>query len=201
MKKTQSNYLALVLARSGSKRLKDKNILKLGGSPLISITLRKLIKIKHLFSDILISSDCPKIEKIVNSFNLLFLKRPKYLSNSKTTSEKSALHALKYYIKKHKKIDYVVLFQVTSPFRENTTIYKALKLSKKYPKKQIVGVDKNTLKPNGVIYITPNYFLKKKFSFSEKNFFPLKTQNQKESLDIDTLDDFMKAKELIKKDL
>ena len=162
---TPSKYLALILARKGSKRLKNKNILKLRGNSLTAITLKKLHKVRYLFSDILVSSDCPKIKKITKDHNLLFLQRPKNLSGDKISSEKSALHALNFYIKNYKKIDYIVLFQVTSPFRENSTICKAIRLSKKYPNKQIVSVDKKSLKPNGVIYVTPNYFLKKKKVF------------------------------------
>jgi CMP-N,N'-diacetyllegionaminic acid synthase len=193
-----SKYLALVLARKGSKRLKNKNILKLGGNSLTSITLKKLQKVSHLFSDILVSSDCPRIKKITKDHNLLFLQRPKKLSGDKISSEKSALHALNYYIKNYKKIDYIALFQVTSPLRKNSTIYKAIKLSKKCPDKQIVAVNKKTLKPNGVIYITPNCFLTKKYSFSEKKFVPLKIQSKKESLDIDTVKDFRLAKKYFK---
>jgi CMP-N,N'-diacetyllegionaminic acid synthase len=96
-----NKYLALVLARKGSKRLKNKNILKLGGNSLTSITLKKLQKVRYLFSDILVSSDCPRIKKITKDHNLLFLQRPKKLSSDKTSSEKSALHALNYYIKNY----------------------------------------------------------------------------------------------------
>ena len=53
----KKNYLALVLARKGSRRLKNKNVLKLGSKPLISWTLDNLKKISHLFDDILVSSD------------------------------------------------------------------------------------------------------------------------------------------------
>ena len=85
----------------------------------------------------------------------------------------AALHAIKYYKKKYRFINYIVLFQVTSPFRKNSTIKKAIKLSKKFPNKQIVGVNKKNLKPNGVIYLTPISLLKKFNSFSYKNFTPL----------------------------
>ena len=44
----KKNYLALVLARKGSRRLKNKNVLKLGSKPLISWTLDNLKKISNL---------------------------------------------------------------------------------------------------------------------------------------------------------
>ena len=48
--------LAIIPARSGSKRLKNKNFKLLGGKPLINYTVENLIKSK-LFETIHISSD------------------------------------------------------------------------------------------------------------------------------------------------
>ena len=193
----KKKYLALVLARKGSRRLKNKNILKLGSKPLISWTLYNLKKIQYLFDNILVSSDSDEIKKITKKNSLLFLKRPTYLSKSKTSSESSALHAINYYQKKYNQIKYVILFQPTSPFRKNSTIKKILKLSLKHPNKQIVSVNNKTSRPNGLIYLTPLKTLKKYKSFSYKNFLPLITKSRKETLDIDTRYDFKIAKKYI----
>ena len=194
----KKNYLALILARKGSKRLKNKNILKLSYKPLVLRTIKNLKKIKNLFIDILVSSDSKQIEIFSKKENILFFKRPKNLSSSKVTSEKSAIHAVKNYINKFGSVDYVILFQPTSPFRRNSTIRKTIKLSKKFPRKQIVGVDPKSKKPNGVIYLTPFNVLKKKNSFKVKNFVPLVIKSKKESIDIDTKEDFVKAKKYLK---
>jgi len=196
--KNKANYLALVLARKGSKRLKNKNILKLNKKPLILRTLENLNKIKYLFNDILVSSDSGKIEKISKKINISFLKRPNYLAHGKVSSEAAALHAINFYKKKNKLINYIVLFQVTSPFRKNSTIKKAIKLSKMFPNKQVVAVNKKNLEPNGVIYLTPISLLKKFKCFSYKNFIPLVINSKKESLDIDYKIDFEKAKKYLK---
>jgi len=196
--KNKKNYLALVLARKRSKRLKNKNILKLDKKPLTLRTLENLKKIKYLFNDILVSSDSSTIEKISKNINVLFLKRPNYLAHGKVSSEAAALHAINFYKKKNRFINYIVLFQVTSPFRKNSTIKKAIKLSKTFPNKQIVGVNKENLEPNGVIYLTPISLLKKFKSFSYKNFIPLIINSKKESLDIDYKTDFLKAKKYLK---
>ena len=193
----KKNYLALVLARKGSRRLKNKNILKLGSKPLISWTLYNLKKIQYLFDNILVSSDSDEIKKITKKNSLLFLKRPTYLAKSKTSSESSALHAINYYQKKYNQIKYVILFQPTSPFRKNSTIKKIFKLSLKHPNKQIVSVNNKTSRPNGLIYLTPIKTLKKYKSFSYKNFLPLITKSRKETLDIDTSYDFKIAKKYI----
>lgn len=199
MFKTKKKYLALILARRGSKRLKNKNILKLGKKRLISITLENLIKVKYLFNDILISSDSKIVEKITKQKKLIFVKRPKYLAHGNVSSEAATIHAIKFYNKKFGPVDYVVLFQVTSPFRKNSTVKKAIKLSKKYSNKQVVGVNKKNLKPNGVIYITPIKLLQKLNSFSHKNFVPLIIGSKKESLDIDYKKDFLQAEKFLNK--
>jgi CMP-N-acetylneuraminic acid synthetase len=193
----RNNYLAIILARKGSKRLKNKNILKFGRQPLISRTIKNLKKIKHLFKDIVVSSDSKKIEKISKKEKVLFIKRPKYLSNSSATSEKSTLHLIKIYQKKYAKINYVILCQPTSPLRRNVTIKKVINLSKNFPKKQIVGVDLKK-KPNGVIYLSPVKMLEKGASFSARGFIPFVIKSKKESIDIDTKEDFLNAKKYLK---
>ena len=193
----KKKYLALVLARKGSRRLKNKNVLKLGSKPLISWTLDNLKKISNLFDDILVSSDSNIIKQITKKSGLLFLKRPDYLAKSKTTSESSAIHAVNFYQKKYHEIEYVILFQPTSPLRKNSTIKKVLNLSSRYPNKQIVSINDQSSKPNGLIYLTPVKILKKHRSFSYKNFVPLITKSKKEAIDIDTSYDLKIAKKHI----
>lgn len=192
-------YLALVLARKGSRRLKNKNILKLGSKPLISWTLSSLKKNKDLFDDVLVSSNSDKIKKITEKYGFLFIKRPNYLSKNTTSSEDSAIHAINYYRKINYKIKYVILFQPTSPFRNNSTIKKTFKLSLKYPNKQIITVNQKDLKANGSIYISPIKILKKFISFSNKNYIPMVIKSKKESIDINSKKDFIEAKKFLNK--
>ena len=133
-------------------------------------------------------------------YGFKYLKRPKNLATKNTSSESAAIHAANYYKKNFGSFDYIILFQSTSPFRTKKTILRAINLSKKYPNKQIVSVNKTIQKkstPNGVIYITPFEKLKKYNSFSYKNFFPLYVSSKKESLDIDTIEDFKLAQKYV----
>tara|TARA_B100002019_G_C21126390_1_gene526027 strand:+ start:193 stop:804 length:612 start_codon:yes stop_codon:yes gene_type:complete len=199
LKQKRKKYLALILARKNSKRLKNKNIKVLGKKPLIVITLDNLIRIRSLFEDIIVSSDSKIVEKYTKQRKVTFIKRPANLALSRTSSEKSAIHSIKRYEKKFSKIDYIILFQATSPFRKNSTIKKIIDLSKKYPNDQIVTVsDSITKKPNGVLYLTPKDTLFKKKNFSCKNFKPYLIKSKKESLDINTYEDFKIAKKMIK---
>ena len=197
----KKKYLALVLARKNSLRLKNKNILKLGKFPLVIHSFKQIVKAKSLFVDVLVSSDSLKIKKYTLRYGFKYLKRPKNLATRKISSAKAAIHAANYYKKMYGNFDYIVLFQPTSPFRTKKTILRAINLSKRYPNKQIVSVNNANQKkkiPNGVIYITSIKKLAKYNTFSYKNFFPLYVSSKKESLDIDTIEDFKLAQKYVK---
>ena len=116
----KKKILALILARKNSKRLKNKNVYKLGNKPLVTWTFNILKKknIRRLFTDIIVSTDSNKIKKL--SENYKFLSpwiRPKNLSGQFISSESSAINALKWYEKNIKKVDAIFLFQPKTPFR------------------------------------------------------------------------------------
>ena len=55
--------ICVIPARSGSKRLKNKNIKFFNGKPIISYAI-KIAKASKLFSRIIVSTDCKKIKRI-----------------------------------------------------------------------------------------------------------------------------------------
>jgi pseudaminic acid cytidylyltransferase len=57
----------IIPARSGSKRIKNKNIQKINGIPLIGITI-EIAKKSGLFKRIIVSTDCPKISSIAKKY-------------------------------------------------------------------------------------------------------------------------------------
>jgi CMP-N,N'-diacetyllegionaminic acid synthase len=201
----RKKILALVLARKGSSRLKNKNLLTLKDKPLIEWTFKKLNKknIRKLFVDILISTNSHKILDLSKKYNFLSpWLRPKIYSTKFSTSEASALHALKWYEKNIQKVDGIFLFQPTTPFRMDNKITLAVKMFLKY-NKQIVSVcskntykfDKNSI--NGSIYLSPVSILKNFESFTKKGFIPLKMCTYLENIDIDTKVDFDSAIKLL----
>jgi CMP-N-acetylneuraminic acid synthetase len=201
----KKKILALVLARKGSIRLKSKNILKLNNKPLVQWTFDKLNekKIRKLFTNVLVSTDSLEIKNISNKYKFLSpWLRPKKLCTKSSTSESAALHALIWYEKNIEKIDGLFLFQPTSPFRDNKKIISAIKIFLK-TNKQVVSVCSKKLNKsnkksiNGSMYLTPINILKKHKTFSERGFVPLKMTSELENIDIDTLEDFDKAKKLL----
>ena len=58
------NTLCVICARGGSTNLKNKNIEKINGKPLIYYTIRQAQKSK-IFDSIVVSTDSKKIQKFL----------------------------------------------------------------------------------------------------------------------------------------
>ncbi len=76
--------IALIPARSGSKRIKNKNILRLGKKPLMINSL-ELCKNSKIFDKIHLSTDSKKYSKIAKKFGCLGLGVMPPSVNSKTS--------------------------------------------------------------------------------------------------------------------
>ena len=215
----------LILARKNSKRIKNKNLLKLNNKTLIELTIdfvKKIAPLKH----IIFSTDSEKMRKIANNLGVKTpWLRPKNLSLDNTSSYKTSIHAIKWYENKFNKIDAVVLFQPTSPFRSKKHFENALKKFKKNPKIPLVSVKKvgltgdkilikknkymtyftnkkdkvNTFIPNGSFYIIEKKALIKNKSFYANKMNYYEMFDNLMNIDIDTPDDYLMAKKLSSK--
>ena len=63
--------IAIIPARQGSKRIKEKNIKKFLGKPIISYTIKK-VKSSKLFDYVVVSTDSLKIKKFQKSLEQKF---------------------------------------------------------------------------------------------------------------------------------
>ena len=123
------NCLVVIPARGGSKGIKDKNIKLLSGKPLINYTIEEARKVFD-DSQIYISTDSKQIKSIVevSGLKVPFI-RPKELATDTANSRDVLLHAINYYEKNNNSIiDFVILLQPTSPFRNATNIIESLGL-------------------------------------------------------------------------
>lgn len=162
--------IALVPARSGSKRIKNKNIKYFFSKPMISRTLENIKKIKY-FNKIAVSSDSNKILNIAKKSSVDFLiKRKKNLSNDKSPIDDVIRHAVNFLEKKKNyKIKTVACFFPCNPFLQKKDFLKALKILKQNPNHFIMTINKFKHP------IERSYVLKKnKFIF----FSNLKNQNR-----------------------
>lgn len=78
--------IAMIPARMGSQRLKQKNLREVGGIPLITRAIRKC-KAADCFSEIWVNSEHPDFGKIAESEGVSFHQRPAELANNVATSE------------------------------------------------------------------------------------------------------------------
>ena len=77
--------IGIILARAGSKRIKNKNIKTFFGKPLIYYSIETAKKTK-IFDKIYVSTDSKKIKNIAEKYGAIVLKlRPKKYSSDKNT--------------------------------------------------------------------------------------------------------------------
>ena len=80
--------ICIIPARSGSKRIKNKNIKRFGGKPIISYAIR-LAQSSGLFKRIVVSTDSHKISKIAKKYGaeVPFLRSKKLANDFTSTSD------------------------------------------------------------------------------------------------------------------
>lgn len=109
--------LAVIPARSGSKRLPRKNLLLLAGKPLIVWTIETALASQYI-DRVCVSTDAPDIAQVSRDAGAEapFL-RPDYLSSDEASTIEVVLHAIKHYEESGEAFDYIALLQPTSPLR------------------------------------------------------------------------------------
>lgn len=215
---SNNKCIAIIPARGGSKRLPNKNILDLGGKPLIAWSIEVALNSKFI-DKVIVTTDCEKIAGISREFGaeVPFI-RPEHLSTDTASSNDVINHVLAHY---ENQFDSFLLLQPTSPLRNNTDIQNAFNLKKHHA--SVVSVCEaehsplwsNTLpedfsmvnfiqdkvknvrsqdlptyyRINGAIYLTDiDYFVENNGFISENTVACIMPQER--SIDIDTLLDF-----------
>ena len=133
--------LGFIPARGGSKSIPHKNIVPLGGQPLIVYTFRAA-KASRRLTRVLLSTDDPAIAKLGKKFGIeIPFMRPAHLAKDKTPMKDVIKHALKVLKEKENyKPDLIVLLQPTSPLREAKHIDAAVDLLLKTGADSVVSV-------------------------------------------------------------
>ncbi len=125
----KKNIICIIPARSGSKRIKNKNIVKFNGKPLISYSIKTAKKSK-LFDRIIVSTDSIKIKKIALRYGaeVPFLRSKKLSNDYAGTND-----VLKDVVKKLKleKIKYIFCIYPTAPLINSRDLKIALKKNEK----------------------------------------------------------------------
>lgn len=119
--------LALIPARGGSKSIPKKNIVKLGGHPLIAYSIAVAKQSKYI-NRIIVTTDDRKMSSIAKKYGaeVPFL-RPKKISQDMSLDIDFFRHALSW-LKKHGDYcpDLIVHLRPTTPLREYKIVDKAI---------------------------------------------------------------------------
>ena len=125
----KNKILCTICARGNSKGLKNKNIKKINGSPLLKYTIDHALKSK-IFDNIVLSSDSKRIIQLARDLGLKdIINRPKKLATDQSGKLDVVKHALRVIEKRYAiKYDVIIDLDVTSPLRIVSDIKKAYNL-------------------------------------------------------------------------
>lgn len=194
-------------------RLKDKNTKILGDKPLIQHSLNTVIE-SNVFHKVYVYCSSTKIKKYLPD-GCTFLERPSSLDSSETKGKD--IYEL---FAKNIKADYYFLFHVTSPFLTINSIEAAINslkigydsalsvsMHKTFARYDDIPVNFNPKNPIQTQFLKPIYLETSSFYLcSEKEFkkgirygkkCKLIIVDEKESIDIDNLEDWKKAEKYL----
>lgn len=125
MKKDQLSIIGLIPARSGSQRIKDKNILRLQGHPLLAYSVASALD-SGVFDRVIVSTDSQLYADIGVHYGAEapFL-RPEEIAESKSPDIEWVAYTLKQLAGQGESYDCFSILRPTSPFRLPQTIQRA----------------------------------------------------------------------------
>lgn len=118
--------IAIIPARAGSKGLPNKNVLMLEDKPLMAYTIEAALESKE-FDRVIVSTDSLEYKYIAEKFGAEVLMRDAELASDTASS----FVVIEDILRKIPNIDYFVLLQVTSPFRNYNHIRESINLFEK----------------------------------------------------------------------
>lgn len=186
--------IIFIPARKGSKRLPNKNMKEFIGIPLIERTIIQALNITGI-SKVYVSTDDKNIIDLCKKYKEVSVdKRPSKLAKDET----NIIEVLRYFCKKYKIKEEIIMLQTTSPLRETYDIHNCIRL-KNYGYDIVTTARKSGLidfKLNGAVYIFNPLHLENKTLLSGR--IGLHIMPEERSIDIDTIKDFKKAENIIK---
>jgi CMP-N-acetylneuraminic acid synthetase len=217
--------IAIIPARGGSKRLLNKNVLTLGGIPLIAHSILYAQKNNSIIDAVYVSTDDATIKKIALEYGAQVIDRPENLSGDFEPTASALKHVLESIAMD---VDNVILLQATNPLRPQELLQHAFEVYQKgdydslftvsrnhqklgkiekdkfCPFNYAIGQRSQDLEPlffeNGLLYIAKASLILQENIIS-KNAFPFEVNSIFANVDIDTQEDLEYAEYLYKKHL
>lgn len=92
--------LAVIIARAGSKGLPNKAMQLLRGQPLVARTIEHALGSRRV-DHVVLSSDCPRIVAVGDSFGIETYRRPPALADDTATIDDGARHGVECWEQRH----------------------------------------------------------------------------------------------------
>ena len=151
------SVIAIIPARSGSKRLPKKNILPLSGKPLIAWTIQAALSSNYI-DKCIVSTDCDEIANLAKEYGASVpFMRPSKLATDQTSSSSVYLHVLETLQEDY---DIAIFLQPTSPLRLASDIDQSLEIMLSSESPSIVSVGKSKHPANWHISLDSNQKIK-----------------------------------------
>lgn len=133
--------LVVIPARGGSKGIPRKNLLSVGGRPLIAWTIAQALEAQQ-DDDVIVavSTEDAEIAEVAAAHGARVIQRPAELATDDAPTEPTVLHAMDVVEAEGTALDAVVLLQATSPVRRPDTIRRALAMFREKGVDALVGV-------------------------------------------------------------
>lgn len=215
--------IVIIPARGGSKRLPGKNLMLLGGLPLIAHSILYAKANSNVIDVVFVSTDDPEIKKIALEYGAEVIDRPAHLAGGHEPTVTALKHVLESL---ETKPETVILLQPTNPLRPEKLLQQAIELYEKENCESLFTVTRShhklgkiennkfapfnykpgqrsqDLEPlyfeNGLLYICKSDLILEETIISE-NAHPLLVEHVFAGVDIDTAEDFDYAEYLYQK--
>lgn len=175
--------IAIIPARGGSKRLKDKNIYPLNGKPLLQYSVEACLACVSV-SEVYVSTDSEAIAQVARSAGAAVLLRPQDLADDDTPKIIAIRHAIEQL---NDKIEFedVAIIQANSPQLRAKHIDEAYAMMQRYQLWEVMSADSNGVQ-NAAIRIVKKQVAFQPFLSAHCGFYTCNL------LDVHTLEDIEK---------
>lgn len=116
---------AFIFARGGSKGLHRKNVLSLGGKPLIVHSIDTALSIADI-DNVFVSSEDDEIIEIASSAGAIVIERPIELATDTSSEWQAWRHAIEWVHSRYGEFDEFVSLPATSPLRSSYDVVSAI---------------------------------------------------------------------------
>ena len=113
---------ALIPVRSGSQRVKNKNIAPFAGTSLLEIKIRQMLRIKEL-DGIVVNSNSDEMLDVARNLGVEAIKRDEYFATSSV-----AISDVYENLAQHMDCDTILFADATNPLIKDETIHKVIDL-------------------------------------------------------------------------